>query len=143
MAKINSVTFIKRNAAWFVFGVFVFLAIYFHQGEPLFFSQGDLPLGKPIIWIIFLSFLLFSIHCSAKENIVKTVKKMYPMYWGKQIGIDLYIGFLITLLIIYLNEGSLLILALWILPVLVFGNLATLLYLALNYDSIVSQFITT
>jgi len=142
VSNITLVKFFKYNASWIVFGIFVFLAIYFHQGEPLIFSQGALPLGKPIIWIIFVSFLLFSIYCSVNENIVKTVKKMYPMYWGKQIGIDLYIGLIITLSIIYLNEGSLLVLALWMLPVLVFGNLATLLYLALNYDSLVLRFLS-
>ena len=62
-------------------------------------------------------------------------------YWTKQIGIDLYLGVAVSGAIIYLNEGSLFILGLWLLPLVLFANLATLLYFAMNYDSLVAHFL--
>jgi hypothetical protein len=115
--------------------------MYFHEGEHLFVSQGPYPAGKIIAWLLFICFLAYSIFCSTKENIFKTIKTIYPFYWAKQIGIDLYLGIAMTMFVIFLNEGSLLILALWFIPLVLFANLATLLYVAMNYDSIISNFL--
>ncbi len=131
----------KRNGLWVVFAIFAFTAMYFHDGEPLFISHGAYPAGKAIAWIIFIWFLLYSIYCSTKENIFKTIKTIFPLHWARQIGIDLYLGLAMTTFLIYLNEGSLLILALWFIPIVLFANLASLLYVAMNYDSIVSNFL--
>jgi len=62
------------------------------------------------------------------------------MYWGWQIIIDLYIGLLLPLFIIY-SHGGAVILLLWIVPVFINANLFTLLYFALNYDSLVAHFL--
>lgn len=132
---------LKRNGLWIVFAFFVFGALYFHNGEPLFISEGDYPAGKPIIWLLFLSFLVYSIYCSSKENIFKTIKTISPFHWARQIGVDLYLGLLISMFIIYLNEGSLWVLSLWLIPIILFANLATLFYIAMNYDSLVSHFL--
>ncbi|MFQ3324623.1 MAG: hypothetical protein ACI90U_002453 [Pseudomonadales bacterium] len=67
---------------------------------------------------------------------------MTPKLWFRQISIDLYLGLLITSTIIYLNEGSLLFMLLWIVPLVLFVNLALLLYLAMNYDSLIAHFIS-
>ncbi len=132
--------FLKRYAMGLLFLIFVFLAIAFKGAEPLFISAGPYAMGKTIIWVLFFSFLGYSIYCGANENFFRTLGRLYPMLWARQIGIDLYIGLLISGFIIYLNEGSLLILALWIFPLILFANLATLLYFAMNYDSIISHF---
>jgi hypothetical protein len=132
---------LKRNGLWILFAVFAFTAMYLHQGEPLFISHGEYPAGKAIVWLVFISFLIYSIYCSQKENIFKTIKTIIPLHWARQIGIDLYLGVAITMLIIYLNEGSLMVLALWLVPIILFANLATLLYLAMNFDSLVSHFL--
>jgi hypothetical protein len=133
--------YLKRNALWIVFSIFVVTAIYFHTGEPLFISQGVYPAGKTIVWLMLISFLTYSIYCSSQENIFKTIKTIFPLQWARQIGIDLYLGLVITMFIIYLNEGSIIILALWLVPIILFANLATLLYIAMNYDSLVSHFV--
>lgn len=132
---------LKRELPWLVFALFAFAAIYFHQGEGIFFSQSPYSIGKPIVWLVFLSFLAYSYYCSTKENIVRTIKETWHFHWSRQIGLDLYIGVTIFMFLIFLNEGSFLGLALWIVPIIIFANLATLLYLALNYDSIVSHFL--
>ena len=134
---------LKKYFAWVVFFIFAAIALYSHSREPLFLIEGKLAAGKLINWLLFFAFLAYSLYCSAKENIFKTVKRIYPFYWARQIGLDLYLGLVISLFIIYLNEGSFLIMALWVIPVLLFANLATLLYFAMNFDSIFSMFLTS
>ncbi|WP_444901816.1 hypothetical protein ACJJIG_00060 [Microbulbifer sp. SSSA007] len=132
---------LKKNGLWILFFLFAFTAMYLHDGESLFLSESDYPAGKPIAWLLFVFFLGYSIYCSTKENIFKTIKTIYPFHWARQIGIDLYLGLIISIFVIFLNEGSIWVVALWLVPIILFANLATLLYFAMNYDSLVSQFI--
>ncbi|TQV73886.1 hypothetical protein FLL45_13560 [Aliikangiella marina] len=133
--------FLKRHALWVVFALFFATAVYTHSGEKLLLSDSQLPLGKPLIWLVFLGFVTYSYYCSMRENLFKTIGKMSKLHWGKQIGIDLYLGLFISVFIIYLNEGSILVTLLWLGPIVIFGNLATLLYLALNYDALIAHFL--
>lgn len=133
---------LKRNFLWVLFAVFFFAALYTHDGEPIFVSDGPYGLGKPLIWLIWIGFFCYTISISTRENFFSSLRKLHPFLWHRQIGLDLYIGLLIPLTIIYLNEASIVILLLWLLPVLVFANLATLLYLALNYDALIAHFLT-
>ena len=131
---------LKRNLLWLVFIVFAIAGIITKTDDSIFLSQGPYGFGKYIIWILFFSFLGFTIYCSNKENFFKSIKRISRMHWGRQIGIDLYIGLILPLLIIYLHGGTFIFL-LWLVPVLINANLFTLLYFALNYDSLVSHFI--
>jgi hypothetical protein len=135
-------SFIKRNKLWAIYFVFVALAVIFKGDEPLFFSNGPYAVGKLVVWAIFFSFLAYSLYCHVNENFFKSVAEMTPKLWFRQISIDLYLGLLITSTVIYLNEGSLLFMLLWIVPLVLFVNLATLLYLAMNYDSLIAHFIS-
>tara|TARA_R110002049_G_scaffold304467_1_gene499693 strand:+ start:1294 stop:1698 length:405 start_codon:yes stop_codon:yes gene_type:complete len=132
---------LKRNGLWIVFAIFALIAVYFHEGEPLFISSGIYSAGKPIAWLLLITFLVYSIYCSTKENIFKTIKTIWPFHWARQIGLDLYLGLAFSMFIIFLNEGSFLVMALWVIPIILFANLATLLYIAMNYDSLVSHFL--
>lgn len=132
---------LKRNISWIIFAAFVFLTMLLHQGESLFVSNGPYPAGKILFWLMFFGFLAYSYYCSTKENIFRTIKTIFPFHWARQIGLDLYIGLVIFMFIIYLNEGALWVVALWLVPILLFANLATLLYVAMNYDSLVAHFI--
>ena len=131
----------KKNLSWIIFVLFVAIAIFFHNGEPLFISESPYAAGKIITWIVFFGFVAYSYYCSMRENIFRTIKTIWPLHWARQIGFDLYLGLLISMSIIYLNEGSLLVLALWFVPIILFANLATLFYFAMNFDSIVSHFL--
>jgi hypothetical protein len=132
---------LKKHFLWLVYSIFVIIAMSTHSSEPLFVSQGDYALGKPILWLILIGFLAYSLYCYVKENFFKTMSITGKYYWTKQIGIDLYLGVAITGAIIYLNEGSILVLCLWLVPLVLFANLATLLYIAMNYDSLTAHFI--
>lgn len=132
---------IKNNLLWIVFIAFVILAIAFKSSEPLFISSGPYAFGKYLAWLLFFSFLGYTIYCSSKESFFRSLRRLYPILWARQIGLDLYIGLVITSFLIYLNESSMLILLLWLVPIILFANLATLLYVEMNYDSIISHFV--
>jgi len=129
---------IKKHILWIIYALFVAIAITFKSDEPLFLSQGPFAMGKPILWGVLAVFLLYSFHCHRKENFFKTMSITGKYYWTKQIGIDLYIGVGLVAYLIFLNDGPV-VLALWAVPLLIYANLATLLYLAMNYDSIMSS----
>ena len=132
---------LQRHWLWVIYFAFAAWAISSHTGEARFLSDGPYAAGKLITWIIFLLFLAYSLYVSAKENFFKSLGKMNSILWSRQVGFDLYIGLLIPMFIIYLHEGSLLVLAIWLLPILMFANLATLIYIALNYDGLIAHFI--
>ena len=46
-------SFLKRQALWIFYFVFVAIALVTHQGEAYFISTGPLALGKPIVWLAF------------------------------------------------------------------------------------------
>ena len=132
---------LKKNLLWVIFIAFAIMALATKKDASIFISHSPYGIGKYITWLLFFSFLGYTIYCSKKENFFKSIKRMSEMYWGWQVGIDLYIGLILPLLIIYLHGGGVVFL-LWIVPVLINANLFTLLYFALNYDSLVAQFIT-
>ena len=129
------------NALWVFYFVFVAIAVATHDSEPVFSVAGPYGWGKAIVWCILAAFLIYSLHCSRNENFFKTMGKILPYYWFRQISYDLYIGIFLTLCLIYFNEGSLLVVALWFLPILLMANLATLVYIALNYQSLIAHFV--
>lgn len=128
--------------AWFLFAAFVAAALYFHGHPGIFQFRGPLFGGKILLWLGFLSFLGYSFYCSTQESLFKTIGVMGRLYWGRQIGIDLYLGLGLSLWFIYLHEKSVIVLLLWTLPVLLFANLATLVYFAIHFDQIVAKFMS-
>src|SRR5210317_532446 len=125
----------QRLAGWILFGVFALLASAAAWNEQTLDFSGPYGIVKGLIWAMFLGFLGYSVYCSRVENIFKTIRLMSQRHWGRQIGVDLYLGLTLFLVFVYLHQGSLLLVALWIVPVLLFANLATLLYLALFFES--------
>ncbi|WP_411894595.1 hypothetical protein [Winogradskyella sp. A2] len=140
MGNKRNIKLLKRNLLWILFIGFSLYAIWQREDEFIFVSQSQYALGKYIVWTIFFCFLAYSIYASTKENFFKTLSLFSKKFWGWQIGIDLYIGLLLPLVLISLH-GGILVFLIWLIPVLIYANLATLLYLALNYDSLVSHFI--
>lgn len=132
--------FIKRYSLWIFYAAFFIIAVLTRSDLSTFNSQSPYFISKMIVWLIYLSFLIYSIYCTYKENFFKSVKRINSYLWGRQIGIDLYIGLFLPLVIIYFH-GGIAMLFLWTIPVLIFANLATLLYLVLNFDSLVAQFL--
>ncbi len=131
----------SQNAiSWSVFAAFVAAALGFGWHDRMLTFDGRIGAAKMVVWLAFLSFLAYSIYCSSRENIFKSLRSMAGLHWGRQIGIDLYVGIGLFLSVIYLHEGSLVVLALWLLPTLLFANLATLLYVATHFESLAARF---
>ena len=131
----------SRNLLWLAFVVFVACALYADWHENLFALRGPLAPVKALVWLTLAGFLGFTIFASARENLFRSIDEIGELYWGRQIGIDLYIGLLIFLFFVYLNEGSLLVTLCWLIPAIAFVNLATLVYLAIHFEEIVAKFL--
>lgn len=130
--------FIRRNILWGFYIIFLGVAGFAGAREaPLDFS-APVPLGKIAVWMIFIAFLVYSILAHFKESFFKSVGKVNSLWWGLQIGLDLYISVFLSLVVIYLLEGSLLVVVLWAVPVLIFANLAILPYIILNYGALLT-----
>jgi hypothetical protein len=72
----------------------------------------------------------FSEHCRYAQS-----------FLGNKVGLDLYISVFLSLALIYLIEGSVVVMLLWLLPILAFANLAILPYILLNYGAIIGHFL--
>jgi hypothetical protein len=131
---------IKKYFFSIIYAPFVIGVLYTHGHSNLFSTNQNQPLGKMLIWLVFLAFSIYSIYCSLTEDFFKSLKKITAYKWGWQIGIDLWIGQFLLLFVIYWQTGSFLSASLWVIPCFVFGNLATLLYFAINYDALVALF---
>lgn len=127
----------KNLLSWMLFAAFVALALGLHWHAQLLVFSGLVGAGKALVWLVWLAFVGYSIHCSRRENIVKSIRGMARLYWGRQIIIDLYLGVALLLALITLHQGALVMLA-WLLPVLLFANQATLLYLAIHFESLLA-----
>ena len=127
----------KNLLSWMLFAAFVALALGLHWHAQLLVFSGLVGAGKALVWLAWLAFVGYSIHCSRRENIVKSIRGMARLYWGRQIIIDLYLGVALFLALIALHQDALVMLA-WLLPVLLFANQATLLYLAIHFESLLA-----
>ena len=131
----------SRNVLWAAFSLFVAGALYlnWHGGIPAL--AGPLAGVKLLVWGLFAAFLAYTVYCSSRENLFRSLRKVAELHWGRQVGVDLYLGLLLALFIVYLNEGPVAAL-LWALPTLAFANLSILLYFAIHFDSLVAKFLT-
>jgi hypothetical protein len=127
--------------SWGVFAAFVVCAVVLGWHPAIFRFEGPMGATKIFVWLAFLSFTAYSIYCSGRENIFKTIRSMARLHWGRQIGIDLYLGLVLSLSVIWLHEGPIAVLA-WLIPVLLFANLATLLYVAIHFEALVARFVS-
>ncbi len=130
-----------KMVLWAAYVVFVVLALYLSWHEDIVALAGPLAGVKLLVWMGFAAFLTYSVYCSARENLFRSVEKIAELHWGRQIGADLYLGLLLALFIIYLNEGAVAV-VLWAIPTLLFANLSILLYFAIHFDGIVARFLS-
>lgn len=131
---------VRGLALWGSYGAFACYAIYANWDQTMFQFSGPLWALKIIVWAALIGFLTYSVYCTSREDLFRSIGVIAKMHWGRQIGADLYLGLLIGTLFIYLNEGAVVAL-IWFLPTLAFANLAILLYVAINFDTIVTKFL--
>ena len=130
----------KRGLAlWGIYGAFAVYAIYANWHDTIFQFSGPLGGIKLSVWLALAGFLAYSVYCSSREDLFRSIGSIAKLHWGRQIGIDLYLGLCIGFVIIFLHDGPMVVL-IWLIPTLAFANLSMLLYLAVNFDSIVATF---
>ena len=123
---------------WGLYGAFALFALFSNTNETTFQFSGTLGGVKAIVWLALIVFLAYSIYCSFQENFFRSVRSIATLLWGRQIGADLYLGLFVALFIIFLNEGVF-VAFLWLVPILIYANLVVLLYIAINFESIVTK----
>ena len=132
---------LKRHLFWIIYSGLVIGVLSTHWDPKLFSMNQPMAFGKLLIWLVFVAFSVFTIHCSMTEKFMKSLRKIVVYKWGQQIGSDLIIGLFLSLFMVYWLTGSAIAVCLWLIPFIAFGNLATLLFFAINYDSLVSIFL--
>ena len=123
---------------WMLYVAFALFAVLANLQEIPFQFSGSLGGLKAMVWLALIVFLGYSVYCSFQENFFRSLRSIATLHWGRQIGADLYLGLLVGLLIIFLNEGIVVAL-IWLIPTLIYANLAILLYVAIHFDSIVTK----
>lgn len=125
---------------WGVFFLFAGAQIFVHRPVVGLQGEGSCGLFRPVVWAAFLLFTAYTVHCSFTEDLVRSVRRIVELRWGRQIGIDLYIGFSLVASLIVMMPGSTGSKVLWIGACLIYGNVASLLYLAIHFTAVVGMF---
>lgn len=97
-----------------------------------------------IRWIALVLLILFSgytVHASRTESFGRSLKTVLALKWGRQVTMDLYLGLFLFNFFVYLNEGSMLLVAAWLIPTLLLGNIVPLIYFVVNFNALVSHFV--
>lgn len=126
--------------SWIPYFAFVALALAHGWHDAIFTLDRPHATLKVAVWLTWLAFLAYSMVATTRASLFRTIREMLASWWGRQICADLYIGLALFLALIGLHEGSALVVLAWLLPVLAFANLATLVYLALHFDAIIARF---
>lgn len=115
-------------------------AVYSAPRADLLRFDGGVGLAKGVLCAVYLAFLAWSVHCSVREDLVHIVGRIARMRFGTQIIVDLYLSVGLSLGLIYLHTGSVWVLLAWLVPVLVFVNLAVALFVILHLYELVARF---
>lgn len=130
----------KKYQLWLIYAAFLILAILFGGREAMLSFSGAYAAGKIGVFLVFGGFFVFSLYATKHENFFKTIFAMNRTLWGRQVGLDLYISVFLSLALIYMIEGSVVVMLFWAAPVLLFANLAILPYILLNFGAIIGHF---
>lgn len=128
--------FLRRWTGWLLYAAFAAAAIATQGHADILRFAGGAGLGKALVWLALVGFLAYSVVASLREPILPSLGAMAKTWWGRQVGIDLYLGLGLFLVLIQLHQGDGWVTLAWTLPILLFANLATLLYVALHFESL-------
>ncbi len=131
-----------RFLLWLLYFLFVAVALVYSWDERLLTVEDSVDFSRLLLLAIWISFVAYSYYCSRKENFFRTVSEMSKRYWGRQIGLDLYISVGLSICLVYLVTGSVIQTLLWSLAFIPFANMAILLFIILHLDKIVDAFST-
>ena len=126
---------LQSLAPWIVFAGYAAAAAAL-SWQSTTISLETHPVGKAVSFAAFFGFLLYTVYCSIRENFFSSLGKLMKLHWGRQVGLDLYVGLLLHATLLYAMGVTGWMFFFWAAGFLVFGNTTTLLYLALHFDAI-------
>lgn len=124
---------------WVAYAAFVGLALWLRWSERPFALDGPLWGIKLGLWLAWGAFTAYSVRCSLHESLLASIREIGKLHWGRQVGLDLYIGLTLALLLIGLHAGSPWVALAWLPALYLFGNLATLVWFAIHFDGLVAR----
>ena len=124
---------------WTIFFAFCAIAIATNWDAALFDFSGAKGSVRLVLIAAWIAFTAYSLICSRHENLFRTVGTMSKLYWGRQIGIDLYISVFLSIAFVYLVTGSIGQTLFWGAAFIPFANQAILLFVILNLDRILAM----
>lgn len=137
MAEIR--TNISSIVLWAIFFGFAAVAIAVSWNPRLLDFSGTIGAIRLFLIACWIAFTAYSVHCSQHENLFRTVERISKLYWGRQIGIDLYISVFLSIALVYLVTGSVGLMVFWGLAFIPFANQAILLFVILHLDQILAM----
>ena len=81
-----------------------------------------------------------TIYACFAESFSSSFKTIMDLVWGRQTIVDLYLGLILFVFIIYLHQQSWWVTLAWLIPTLILGNIVPLLYFVIYFHSIVAAF---
>ena len=86
-----------------------------------------------VFYFLAFIFMTYTAFTMMVEDFSSGVNVVTSLHWGKLMLLDLYLGFVVFGVLVYLVEKSVKKALLWTLPCLLFGNSVSLVYLALKF----------
>ena len=130
----------RRLVFWGGFALFVCIALVTQWSDTLLKFDDSKGLVRAGLIVIWLSFTAYSLYCIARESLLQTATDILRLYWGRQVGADLYISVLMSIGLVYLVTSSVTETLLWSIAFIPFANLAILLFIILRLEDILSAF---
>lgn len=115
-----------------------FMTFAFVTAPPPESISGGMVFLKYAIYATLFAFVVFTVYCTIKENFFKSIRKIVALHWGRQVGVDLYIGLLLQMFLVFMVEKSVAMMIVWLIPALIYGNIIPLLYFATHFERIVT-----
>ncbi|MEO1043146.1 MAG: hypothetical protein AAFX52_12740 [Pseudomonadota bacterium] len=129
-----------RYGLWGGFVLFVVIALATQWNGDLLTINNGKGAVRMVLLALWLGFCGYSVLASRRENFFKTVRNMARLYWGRQIGADLYLSVFLSIGLVWLVTSSVTETILWSLAFIPFANMAILLFVILRLDDILAAF---
>lgn len=130
----------RRIVFWGGFAIFVCATTYIYWKPELLDFGGVTGTVRAGLLGLWLAFTGYSIYCIPRESLWQSAQKIWELFWGWQVTVDLYISVFLSIGVVWLVTGSLIETLIWAIAIIPFANLAILLFLIFHIDEILAAF---
>jgi len=86
-----------------------------------------------IFFFLAVAFTSYTLYTMQVESFNPALNSITSIHWGKLMLLDLYLGFLVFGVLVFLVEKSVAKALVWTLPCMILGNSVSLIYLAVKF----------